>query len=65
MQFLTIKQLSIKYPAFSEAAIRALIKCASKNDFYKCVRRINTKIVINDAAFETWIEEHAIKKSLK
>jgi hypothetical protein len=58
MNFLTVKQLASKFPIFSEAALRHLIKHAKENGFEICIRRIGTKLLINVEIFETWIEEH-------
>lgn len=58
MRFFTVRQLSEEYPAFTVAAIRALIADSEDNGFSVCMRRIGVKILINTDEFEKWIEEH-------
>ena len=54
--FVTIRQLATRYPAFTEGGIRALIFRAKSNGFDSCIRRIGRKILISKSAFSHWIE---------
>jgi hypothetical protein len=54
--FITIRQLATRYPAFTEGGIRALIFRAKSNGFDSCIRRIGRKILISKSAFSHWIE---------
>ena len=53
--YLTVKQLSEKYPAFPQGGIRSWI-FADKNGFSKCLRRVGKKILINEQIFMDWLE---------
>ena len=54
--YITIRQLATRYPAFTEGGIRALIFRAKSNGFDSCIRRIGRKILISKSAFSQWIE---------
>ncbi|HUX80377.1 MAG TPA: hypothetical protein VMW10_11650 [Alphaproteobacteria bacterium] len=54
--YVTIRQLTTRYPAFTEGGIRALIFRADHNGFNRCIRRIGRKILISKSAFSHWIE---------
>ena len=54
--YITIRQLTTRYPAFTEGGIRALIFRAEGNGFNSCIRRIGRKIFISKSAFSHWIE---------
>lgn len=54
--YVTIRQLTTRYPAFTEGGIRALIFRADSNGFNRCIRRIGRKILISKSAFSHWIE---------
>jgi len=43
------------YPTIG--ALRALIFNANKNGFDKVIRRINSRILINEQAFFEWVED--------
>lgn len=53
--YFTVKQLPIHYPAFTENSIRWLIFHEKTNGFYRCVRRIGRKVLIDANEFESWI----------
>ncbi len=53
---LTPKQLTQKYPAFTEGGIRHLIFYAEKNGFNKCIRRVGAKILIIENIFLEYID---------
>ena len=55
--YITIRQLATRYPAFTEGGIRALIFRAKSNGFDRCIRRIGRKILISKSAFSHWIED--------
>jgi hypothetical protein len=54
--YVTIRQLATRYPAFTEGGIRALIFRSKNNGFDSCIRRIGRKILISKSAFSQWIE---------
>ena len=56
MQYLTVKQLSQKYPAFPEGGIRHLIFHADKNGFHAVITRIGRKVLIIESKFENWVQ---------
>lgn len=53
--YLTVKQLPLHYPAFTENSIRWLIFHEKTNGFCHCVRRIGRKVLIDISEFEAWI----------
>ena len=58
-KYATIKQTAKLYSdLYTESALRGLIAKSKDNGFDKCLRRIETKIIINLDEFEKWIEEH-------
>lgn len=56
-EYLTVAQLSQRYPAFSEGSIRWLIFNEKINGFSKVVRRIGRKVVIRLSAWKEFLEE--------
>lgn len=56
-RFATVKQLPLYYPAFTESSIRWLIFNEKSNGFYRCIRRIGRKVLIDIPAFENWVAE--------
>ena len=55
--YMTVKQASIKFTAFSEAAIRMLI--FKRGDELKAagvVKKIGRRILIEEQAFSNWID---------
>ena len=60
MSFYTVKQMTMRYPAFTESSIRWLIFHEDKNGFYKCVYRVpgQRKIMIDEMEFIRWIREN-------
>jgi hypothetical protein len=57
-QYLTVKQLSQKYPAFPEGGIRHLIFHAEANGFQAVITRIGRKVLVIEAEFLKWLESH-------
>lgn len=58
-QYLTVKQMAAKHPAFSEASLRYHIFHESKNGIDKAIRRVGRKILINENLFFDWLESQA------
>ena len=57
--YLTVKQMAAKHPAFSEASLRYHIFNEEKNGINKVIRRIGRKILINENQFLEWIEQQS------
>lgn len=67
MQLLTIRQLSERFPAFSEPAIRNLVFCAKPRQFSKgkipgnglnnAIIRVGRKVLIDAEQFQIWLQE--------
>ncbi len=67
MQPLTIRQLSERYPAFSEPALRNLIFCSKPrlsskgqipgNGLDRAIIRIGRKVLIDAEQFQAWLRE--------
>ena len=65
MQPLTIRQLSERYPAFSEPALRNLVFCAKPrpsskgvipgNGLDRAIIRIGRKVLIDAEQFQAWL----------
>lgn len=54
---LTVRQFCQKYPAFPEGGLRYRIFHADKNGFNRCIRRVGTKVLINEGEFFRWVED--------
>ena len=52
---LTVRQFSEKHPAFTQGSLRNLIFNAKQNGFDACLVRVGRKILIDEAAFFTWL----------
>lgn len=55
MSFLTIKQASDKYPAFSQASLRWIIFNSKLNGATAFIRKIGRKVLIEESGFLSWI----------
>ena len=55
-QYLTVRQLSDKYPAFPQGGIRHLIFHEEINGFNAVIVRVGKKVLIDENAFLNWIE---------
>ena len=55
-EYLTVRQLSLKYPAFSEGGLRWFIFNEHQNGFAKCIRRVGRKVLISEIDFLNWID---------
>jgi hypothetical protein len=58
--YLTVKQLSEKYPAFPQGGVRSWI-FQDKNGFSKCLRRVGKKILISEPLFVQWLENQQVQ----
>ncbi len=54
--YLTVKQMAAKHPAFSESSIRYHIFNETKNGLDKAIKRVGRKILINEDLFFEWLE---------
>ena len=55
-QFLTVRQLSEKYPAFPQGGIRHLIFHSETNGFDSVITRVGRKVLIDEGAFLEWVK---------
>ena len=56
-RYLSVAQLAIEYPAFTQCALRHLIFNASENNFHTVIKRIGKrKLLLSEQAFHEWIE---------
>ena len=56
-QFLTVRQLSEKYPAFPQGGIRHLIFHAETNGFNSVITRVGRKVLIDEDSFLNWVKQ--------
>lgn len=56
MSFLTVKQLSQKYPAFSENSLRWIIFNSKLNGATAFIRKVGRKVLIDEIGFVSWID---------
>ncbi len=54
--YLTVKQMAQRHPAFSEASLRYHIFNETKNGIDKAIKRVGRKILINEELFFVWLE---------
>lgn len=54
--YLTVKQVVQKHPAFSEASLRYYIFNEKQNGLSSAIRRIGRKVLINEVVFLQWID---------
>lgn len=52
----TVRQLSERFPAFSQGGIRYLIFNGARNGFESCIRRVGRKILIDEQSFLEWLD---------
>ena len=55
-EFLTVKQTSETFLAFSEASLRYHLFHRNENGFADCIVKVGRKILIKRDAFIQWIE---------
>lgn len=53
---LTVRQFSEKHPAFPQGSLRNLIFHAEANGFKRCVRRINSKVLLDEQEVFRWVD---------
>ena len=56
--FLTVKQTSQKYPAFSENSLRWIIFNSKINGATAFIRKVGRKVLLDDDGFVGWIDSH-------
>lgn len=54
--YLTVPQLSEKYPAFKVSSIRWALFNKDQNGLKAAVRKVGRKVLIDEEAFVAWIE---------
>jgi hypothetical protein len=59
VEYLTVAQMSQRFPAFTQGSIRWLIFNEKDNGFSKVIRRIGRKVIINLQEFKKYIEEQS------
>lgn len=60
-EYLSVAQMSERYPAFSQGSLRWLIFNGEINGFKKVIRKIGRKVVLSLSEFRRFIEEQAPK----
>ena len=55
-QYLTVRQLTEKYPAFPQGGLRHYIFHEKENGFAYCIRRVGRRVLISEADFFAWVE---------
>ena len=57
MSLYTVKQMAMRYPAFTEDAFRKIIFNRRKNGFYVCIIRVpeSKRILICEMSFLKWL----------
>ena len=58
MSYYTVKQMAMRYPAFTEAALWDYIFHRETNGFHACTSKIENKRIIYDAEFQIWVKEY-------
>lgn len=53
----TVRQFSVRHPAFPEGGLRYWIFHADKNGFDKVIRRAGRKVLIDEKSFFTWLDD--------
>ena len=64
MSFYTVKQMALRYPAFTEKALWALIGDKDNNGFDRCTTLIgpkSTKRIIFDDEFQNYVRKRHLK----
>lgn len=57
MSYYTVKQMAMRYPAFTEAALWDYIFHRKINGFHACTSKVKNKRIIYDAEFQVWVKE--------
>ena len=65
MSFYTVREMSMRYPAFSQGSFRWLIFNADTNGFAKCVVRPQgiRKVLIDELEFLKWLKTNPRQNS--
>lgn len=63
MSYYTVKQMAMRYPAFTEASLWDYVFHRNKNGFDKCTSKIEDKRIIYDAEFQVWVKEKGKKNN--
>jgi hypothetical protein len=58
-EYLTVKQLAAKHPAFSEASLRYHIFYAEQNKLKDSIIRVGRKILISEPSFLQWLKSQS------
>ncbi len=56
MSFLTVRQASDKYPAFSEASLRWIIFNSKHNGATAFLRKVGRKVLLDEDGFVAWVD---------
>ncbi|MDD2898401.1 MAG: hypothetical protein PHI31_06775 [Desulfuromonadaceae bacterium] len=56
MSFLTVKQTSQKFPAFTENSLRWIIFNSKQNGATAFIRKVGRKVLIDADGFMNWID---------
>ena len=56
MSFMTVKQTSAKYAAFTENSLRWIIFNSKLNGATVFIRKVGRKVLIDEAGFLNWID---------
>ena len=56
MTFLTVRQASEKYPAFTENSLRWIIFNSKLNGATSFIRKVGRKVLLDEAGFVGWID---------
>lgn len=56
--FMTVKQVAEKYPAFPQGGLRFMIFHADKNGFDRCLRRVGRKVLVEEGEFLRWVDKN-------
>jgi hypothetical protein len=55
-EYLTVKQMAQRHPAFSESSLRYHIFHEKQNGLSSAIRRVGRKILIREDGFLAWLE---------
>lgn len=58
MAHYTVKQMTMRHPAFSESSFRWLIFNEKENGLHPAIIRVGRKVLINEMKFLRWIEDN-------
>jgi len=61
-EYIAVKDMNKKYPAFTKGAVRALILNADKHNFRQCIIKLNKRVLIDATEFEKWVDSHRLLK---